>query len=170
MRRSELDPRVSELVGPVLGACRSPLVVGAELSIAGASLTQLDALPALLSQAHESRHDGALWLIDARVRRLDGELVESVRALRSVLAAGAPLVLVCATRRGLQHTLRLLLGSKKQADLALVDLCDALLRNGLSEPRAHGELPRWLIASARVPERLEALDELFTQPPSLSGR
>jgi hypothetical protein len=160
MRRSELEPRLTQALVPILSGARDILVVGAELELAGRSATCVADLTTLGSTP---LYPAALWLVG-------GEFHDGFVALRRVLLPGARLVLLSPQHPPVLRRLRgWATGERVQSPL-VEELCSALLIAGYRTPRVHPSIAAHHLISAELPQVRDALDAFFEQPAAHKSR
>jgi hypothetical protein len=107
---------------------------------------------------------------DALVWRLDRRFADGFRLLRPLLSPGARLVFVAELVPSVWGVARELLGGTPLPRFSREEIGEAALLHGLLGPRVWLETSRVLTLSAQLPARLEALDELFSQPALADAR
>jgi hypothetical protein len=134
-----------------------PLLVISARTFTHAGATQLEEIGATGAAAH-GPYRGIVW-------RVRGSLDPGLSQLKPLLLPGAALLLVVEARRP-EALLRSLLGKPAWPPYVLEDACEALLLQGLSEPRLVAESKAGFAAAARNPTQRSALDAFFEQPPA----
>ncbi|MEY4513461.1 MAG: hypothetical protein RLZZ450_5583 [Pseudomonadota bacterium] len=161
MRRSELDPKLSELAQRLFVGSRDVLAIGITGGLGDRDVFVVDEPAQALALR---RQFGALLYrlpADVTAARLRAALV----ALRPALVDGAVILLAADKRAPALDQLRAVFAREPLPRARLDALCEALLLSGLSAPRQHEEpTSGWLLVSAAVPAEPCALDAFFSQP------
>jgi len=173
MRRSELDPKLTELALRLFATAPAVLLVGVAAGLGEREVVVVDEPAELLAGEHGARHErrfaGLLYRLpaDITVARLRAGLV----ALRPALADGAVVLLAAEKRAPALDQLRAVLAREPVPRARLDALCEAVLLSGLVMPRVYeGVAASWLLVSAAVPTQPLELDAFFAQPADSTSR
>jgi hypothetical protein len=136
---------------------RSGLAIGKRMPV----------LPGLISVEDPSRavalegagYDGVIW-------RLERPFEEGLGMLRPLLLPGARLFVLVELLPSMWGVTREILGGREIMRFSREGVCEALLLSGLLSPRVWVDSPRFIAVSAQMPDRADALDDVFAQPPA----
>jgi len=167
MRRSELDPKLSELAQRLFESARDVLAVAITGALGDRDVFVVDEPSQALALR---RQFGALLYrlpADITAQRLRAALV----SLRPALVDGAVILLAADKRAPALDQLRAVFAREPVPRARLDALCEAVLLSGLVLPRVHDEpASSWLLVSASLPADPCALDVFFSQPPGDPSR
>jgi hypothetical protein len=172
LRRSELDPKLSELAqrlfaagagagGTPVGPRDALLMIGFTGGLGDRDVFVVDEPTQALALR---RKFGALvYRLPADIAA--GQLRAALVSLRPALADGAVVLLAAEKRAPALDQLRAVFAHKPLPRARLAALCEAVLLSGLVAPRSHDEAAgSWLLVSAATPMYPSPLDAFFTQP------
>lgn len=167
MRRSELDPALSELAQRLFASRADVLAIAVTGSLGDRDVFVVDEPAQALTLR---RQFGALLYrlpADITAPRLRAALV----SLRPALVDGAVVLLAADKRAPALDQLRAVFAREPVPRARLDALCEAVLLAGWVMPRVHDEpSSSWLLVSAALPTEPSALDVFFTQPPVDASR
>jgi hypothetical protein len=159
MRRSELDPKIAQLAQTLFADAREVLAIGFDASLSERRVTTIDDPNEVFALGRP---------FEAALFRLSAADTASARAalvaVRSVLGAGAPVLLAAEKRAPALDQLRAVFAREPVPRARLEALCEAALLSGLVAPRVHESASGWLLVAAHVPAIATALDGFFAQP------